>query len=98
MVVASVRTLVRFRHQRLTLSVNDEREARVDTPLLFVGNNDYRIDTRRTGPAREPRGRRAVRAGDAQEDPRAALSRASMRALLGRARADDMGGSAGSSG
>ena len=43
MLVASLRTLVRFNHQRLTLTVNDEKE-RVDTPLLFVGNNDYRID------------------------------------------------------
>ena len=37
------RTLARFNHQRLTLTVNDEK-ARIDTPLLFVGNNDYRID------------------------------------------------------
>ena len=43
MIVASVRTLVRFNHQRLTLTVND-RQGQVDTPLLFVGNNDYRID------------------------------------------------------
>ena len=43
MLVASLRTLARFNHQRLTLTVNDEK-ARVDTPLLFVGNNDYRID------------------------------------------------------
>src|SRR5881398_651135 len=43
MIVASVRTLVRFGHQRLTLSVGD-RKGQVDTPLLFVGNNDYRID------------------------------------------------------
>ena len=43
MIVASVRTLVRFKHQRLTLTVNDQK-ARVDTPLLFVGNNDYRVD------------------------------------------------------
>src|SRR5439155_20337397 len=44
MLVASVRTLVRFKHRRLTLTVNEERTGRVDTPLLFVGNNDYRID------------------------------------------------------
>src|SRR6476469_3593196 len=37
MIVASLRTLARFGHQRLPLTVNDE-EARVDTPLLFVGN------------------------------------------------------------
>src|SRR5438105_40244 len=40
MLVASLRTLARFNHQRLTLTVNDEK-ARVDTPLLFVGNNNY---------------------------------------------------------
>jgi len=42
MLVASSRTLMRFHHQRLRLSV-DGGEARVDTPLLFVGNNDYRL-------------------------------------------------------
>ena len=42
MLVASLRTLLRFHHQRLTLSA-DGGEARVDTPLLFVGNNDYRL-------------------------------------------------------
>src|SRR4030095_5211934 len=40
--VASLRTLMRFHHQRLTLSI-DGGEARVDTPLLFVGNNDYQL-------------------------------------------------------
>ena len=44
MIVASLRTLARFNHHRLTLTVNEERTGRVDTPLLFVGNNDYRID------------------------------------------------------
>ena len=42
MLVASLRTLARFHHQRLMLSV-DGGERRVDTPLLFVGNNDYRL-------------------------------------------------------
>ncbi|HTG79644.1 MAG TPA: diacylglycerol kinase family protein [Sphingomicrobium sp.] len=42
MLVASLRTLMRFHHQRLTLSI-DGGEARVDTPLLFVGNNDYQL-------------------------------------------------------
>ena len=44
MIVASLRTLVRFNHHRLTLTVNDEHTGKIDTPLLFVGNNDYRID------------------------------------------------------
>ena len=42
MLVASLRTLTRFHRQRLTLGV-DGGEARVDTPLLFVGNNEYRL-------------------------------------------------------
>ena len=43
MAVAAVRTLLRFSSQRLVLTVNKER-ARVDTPLLFVGNNAYRLE------------------------------------------------------
>jgi diacylglycerol kinase family enzyme len=42
MLVASLRTMARFHSRRLTLST-DGGEARVDTPLLFVGNNDYRL-------------------------------------------------------
>ena len=68
MLVASLRTLARFNHQRLTLTVNDEK-ARIDTPLLFVGNNDYRIDLGAAGQRESLDGRRAVRARHAQEDP-----------------------------
>ena len=42
MLVASLRTMARFHSRRLSLST-DGGEARVDTPLLFVGNNDYRL-------------------------------------------------------
>ncbi|MCL6684043.1 diacylglycerol/lipid kinase family protein [Sphingomonas alba] len=42
MLVASLRTMTRFHSRRLTLST-DGGEAKVDTPLLFVGNNDYRV-------------------------------------------------------
>ncbi|MEO7240879.1 MAG: diacylglycerol kinase family protein, partial [Sphingomicrobium sp.] len=42
LLVASARTLLRFHHQRLALTAA-EGQASVDTPLLFVGNNDYRI-------------------------------------------------------
>ena len=49
MIVASVRTLLRFNHQRLVLTVNDEKTGRVETPLLFVGNNDYRLDIAAAG-------------------------------------------------
>ena len=51
MIVASVRTLARFGHQRLTLTVNDEKES-VDTPLLFVGNNDIASTLALRGSAR----------------------------------------------
>jgi YegS/Rv2252/BmrU family lipid kinase len=42
MLVASLRTLANFHNQRLTLHANGGK-AQVDTPLLFVGNNDYRL-------------------------------------------------------
>jgi YegS/Rv2252/BmrU family lipid kinase len=88
MLVASVRTLARFNHQRLTLTVNDEK-ARVDTPLLFVGNNDYRLDIGAPGQ------RDSVDDGELcvlvmRKKTRRGLIAASIRALLGRARSDDM--------
>ena len=43
MAVAAARILLRFSSSRLTLTVND-RQAQVDTPLLFVGNNRYRLE------------------------------------------------------
>ena len=48
MLVASLRTMARFHASRLTLSI-DGGEARVDTPLLFVGNNAYRLSLPRAG-------------------------------------------------
>lgn len=42
MLVASVRTLGNYHEQRLRLSVDGSTET-LDTPMLFVGNNDYRI-------------------------------------------------------
>jgi diacylglycerol kinase family enzyme len=88
MVVAAVRTLVRFGHQRLTLTINDEQE-RADTPLLFVGNNDYRIDL--GAPGR----RESLEAGQLsvlvmRKKTRRGFVGASIRALLNRPRADDM--------
>jgi diacylglycerol kinase family enzyme len=41
--IAAARTLLRFSSRRLTLTIND-RKAQVDTPLLFVGNNKYRLE------------------------------------------------------
>jgi YegS/Rv2252/BmrU family lipid kinase len=42
MLVASFRTLMNFHDHRLTLTTDEDRSS-VDTPLLFVGNNDYRL-------------------------------------------------------
>ena len=86
MLVASLRTLARFNHQRLTLVINDERE-RVDTPLLFVGNNDYRIDIGAPGQ------RSSLSDGQLcvmvmRKKTRRSLIAASIRALLDRARPD----------
>jgi diacylglycerol kinase family enzyme len=88
MVVASVRTLARFGHQRLALTVNKEK-ARIDTPLLFVGNNDYRLDL--GGPGQ----RQSVEDGELcvfvmRKKTRLGFLAATLRALLNRARPDDM--------
>ena len=88
MLVASLRTLARFNHQRLTLTVNDEK-ARIDTPLLFVGNNDYRIDIGAPGQ------RESIDDGQLcvmvmRKKTRSGLIAASIRALLNRSRPDDM--------
>ena len=88
MVVAALRTLARFHHDRLTLTVNDE-QARLDTPLLFVGNNDYRIDIGAPGH------RGSLQDGKLcvlvmRKKTRRGLIAASIRALLNRTRPDDM--------
>ncbi|QNP45236.1 diacylglycerol kinase family lipid kinase [Sphingomonas sediminicola] len=88
MVVAALRTLARFHHNRLTLTVNDE-QARLDTPLLFVGNNDYRIDIGAPGH------RGSLQDGKLcvlvmRKKTRRGLIAASIRALLNRTRPDDM--------
>jgi diacylglycerol kinase family enzyme len=88
MLVASARTLARFNHQRLTLTINDEK-ARIDTPLLFVGNNDYRLDLGAPGQ------RESLDDGELcvlvmRKKTRRGLIAASIRALFDRARRDDM--------
>lgn len=88
MIVASMRTLTRFGHQRLTLTVNNEKE-RVDTPLLFVGNNDYRIDI--GAPGRRERldgGELCVMV--MRKKTRRGFIAATIRALFERTREDDM--------
>ncbi len=89
MILASIRTLARFNHHRLTLTVNEERTGRVDTPLLFVGNNDYRIDI--GAPGRRER----LDGGELcvlvmRKKTRRSFVAASLRALFGRSRNDDM--------
>jgi diacylglycerol kinase family enzyme len=88
MLVASIRTLVRFGHYRLTLTVNDEQSP-VITPLLFVGNNDYRLDI--GAPGRRDSledGRLSVFV--MRKKTRRGLIAASIRALFNRTRPDDM--------
>ena len=88
MVVASARTLLRFHHQRLTLSINDQK-SRVDTPLLFVGNNDYQLEL--PGAGRRDKlddGKLCVLV--LRKKTRASFVASSLRALVGRARPDDM--------
>lgn len=89
MVVASIRTLARFNHQRLTLTVNEEDKARLETPLLFVGNNDYRVDLQAPGQReRLDEGKLCVLV--MRKKTRRGLIAASIRALFGRSRPDDM--------
>jgi diacylglycerol kinase family enzyme len=88
MLVASLRTLARFNHQRLTLSVNDT-QARINTPLLFVGNNEYQTDIGVAGQ------RESIEGGKLsvfvmRKKTRRGLIAASIRALFNRSRPDDM--------
>ena len=89
MIVASLRTLARFGHQRLTLTVNDETTGRLDTPLLFVGNNEYRIDIGAPGQRESVEdGRLSVFV--MRKKTRRGFIAASVKALLNRTRPDDM--------
>jgi diacylglycerol kinase family enzyme len=88
MLVASLRTLTRFGHQRLTLTVNDRR-AQVDTPLLFVGNNDYRLDLGAPG-RRESLEDGQLYVLVMRRKTRIGFVAASIRALFNRTRRDDM--------
>lgn len=89
MIVASLRTLFRFHHRRLTLTVNDERSGRIDTPLLFVGNNDYRIDLGAPG-QREKLDGGQLCVFVLRKQTRRGLIAATVRALMDRSRDDDM--------
>ena len=88
MAVASLRTLARFKHHRLTLTVNDHK-AQIDTPLLFVGNNDYRIELPAAGE------RKSLEDGELcvmvmRKKTRLGFIGAGVRALFNRSRPDDM--------
>jgi diacylglycerol kinase family enzyme len=89
MIVASLRTLARFNHHRLTLTVNEEQTGRIDTPLLFVGNNDYRIDIGAPG-QRENLDKGELSVFVMRKKTRRGLLAASVRAFFGRSRNDDM--------
>ena len=89
MLVASARTLARFHHHRLMLTVNGNDQEVVETPLLFVGNNDYRLAMPASGR------RQTLDAGHLSvlvmaDKGRAGMIAAVLRALVGRARAEDM--------
>jgi len=88
MLVASLRTMARFHARRLKLSV-DGGESRVDTPLLFVGNNDYRLALPGAGSReRLDGGELSVMVMRSKSLP--GFLAATGRALLGLSREDDM--------
>lgn len=89
MLVASARTLGRFRHERLSITINEAEKATLETPLLFVGNNDYRVAL----PA--PGKRESIEDGQLsvfvlRKKGRLGLAAATIRTLLGITRQDDM--------
>ncbi|QIL01824.1 diacylglycerol kinase family lipid kinase [Sphingomonas sinipercae] len=89
LLVASIRTLIRFRHQRLRLTVNDSQTATIDTSLLFVGNNDYGISLPAAG-KRESLSDGELCVMVLRKKGRLGLAAASLRALVGLRRRDDM--------
>ena len=88
LLVASARTLARFGHQRLQLTIND-RPAETSTPLLFVGNNDYQLELPAAG-SRESLDDGKLCVLVMRSKGRAGFVAATLRALLGRTRGDDM--------
>lgn len=89
MLVAGLRTVARFHHHRLCLTVNGRQTETIDTALLFVGNNDYRLDAGGAGR------RSAINDGRLcviamRRMGRLAFFAALLRALAGRSRDSDM--------
>lgn len=87
-VVAAVRTLLRFSHHRLTITING-KSSRIDTPLLFVGNNLYRLELPEAG-TRESLDRGKLCVLVLRSTSRLGFCTATVRSLLGRARPTDL--------
>lgn len=87
MLVASLRALMRFSSERLTLTVND-RKRHIETPLLFVGNNPYRLEMPGAG-TREQLDRGELFVLVLRRKSRFGFCLASLRALAGRSRSED---------
>ena len=88
MLVAAARAMARFGHHRLTLSVAG-RKKKVETPLLFVGNNDYRLAIGGVG-RRDSLADGHLCLFVLRSSGRLGLLATAFRALIGRARADDL--------
>lgn len=88
LLVAAIRTIARFHHHRLSLTVNDAKK-RVDTPLLYVGNNDYRLDLGRAG-QRDSLSDGRLCVFVMRSTGRLGLVAAAIRSLIGRAGAGDL--------
>ena len=89
MIVAGLRTLARFHHYRLAITVNDAERATVDTPLLFVGNNDYRLEMPRAG-YRDALDQGRLSVVLLRKQGRLSFFRSLLRAMTGRSRASDL--------
>ena len=83
MLVAGLRTLARFHHYRLSLTVNDGDQAIVETPLLFVGNNLYHLAMPRAG-CRDRLDGGLLSVVVARKSGRIGLARMMLSSLLGR--------------
>ena len=89
MLVAGVRTLFRFHHYRLSLTVNDGETATLETPLLFVGNNLYRTTMPRAG-CRDRLDDGKLSVVITRKSGRAAMIHGLLLSLIGRASASQL--------
>lgn len=88
MAVAAARTLLRFSSRRLTLTI-DDKTAAVDTPLLFVGNNAYRLEVPGAGTRERLDGGELCMVA-LRRKSRLGFCTATFRALFGRHRSVDV--------